>query len=111
MSRETATLEAPAETAEAAPKVKWGDSKMQTTYANVVNATLTREEISVFFGTNHTWNLGASREFDIELTDRIVLNPYTAKRLSFLLGRILHEYERRFGTLSLDGFVASENGS
>lgn len=111
MSSETATLEMPVETTEEAPKVKWGDSKMQTTYANVVNATLTREEVSVFFGTNQTWNFGASREFDIELTNRIVLNPYTAKRLSFLLGRILHEYERRYGNLSLEGLVASENGA
>ena len=31
------------------PSVKWDDTKMQTTYANVVNVSSTREEVSVFF--------------------------------------------------------------
>jgi hypothetical protein len=92
---------------DAAPKVKWDDSKMTTTYANVVNAASTREEVSVFFGTNETWDFGARKEFDIGLTNRIVLNPYTAKRLSILLNRILAEYERRFTPLTIDGLCSA----
>ncbi len=84
------------------PKVKWDGSKMQTSYANVVNATSTREEVSVFFGSNQTWNFDERKEFSIELSNRIVLNPYAAKRLSVLLNRILAEYEKRFGVLSLE---------
>ncbi len=84
------------------PQIRWDDSKMQTTYANVVNAASTREEVSVVFGTNQTWNVRDQKEFTIELTHRIVLNPYAAKRLSVLLGRIVSEYEKRFGTLPID---------
>jgi hypothetical protein len=83
-------------------RVNWDDSKMQTTYANVVNATSTREEVSIFFGINQTWNPTTSQDVNIQLTDRMVLNPYAAKRLSVLLSNIITEYEKRFGQLPLD---------
>jgi len=84
-------------------KLNWDDSKMQTTYANVVNASSTREEVSIFFGTNQTWNVPEEKEVTIQLTDRMVLNPYAAKRLFMLLNKIINEYETRFGRLSLEG--------
>ena len=93
---------APESARSSTPTVNWDDSKMQTTYANVVNAASTREEVSVVFGTNQTWNVRDQKEFTIELTHRIVLNPYAAKRLSVLLSRIVGEYEKRFGTLPID---------
>ena len=83
--------------------LKWDDSKMQTTYANVVNASSTREEVSIFFGTNQSWNISEDKQLSIQLSDRMVLNPYAAKRLLVLLSRIIKEYENRFGTLQLDG--------
>ena len=82
-------------------KVKWDDSKMQTSYANVVNATSTREEVSIFFGTNQTWNVKEGDELTVQLNERIVLNPYAAKRLTVLLSGILGEYEKRYGPLQL----------
>lgn len=84
------------------PSVKWDDSKMQTTYANVVNVASTREEVSIFFGTNQTWNIPEDKEFDVQLSDRMVLNPYAAKRLSILLSTVLKEYEHRFGPLNIE---------
>ena len=85
-----------------APTVDWDDSEMRTSYANVVNASSTREEVTVFFGTNLTWNPGEKREFHVRLNERIVLSPYAAKRLWMLLGVILREYESRFGTLTIE---------
>src|SRR5215470_15450509 len=84
------------------PTVNWDDSSMKTSYANVVNASSTREEVTLFFGTNLTWNPGEAREFKVRLSDRIVLNPYAAKRLWILVGAILKEYESRFGALNMD---------
>ena len=85
----------------ASPKVVWDDSNMKTSYANVVNAASTREEVTVFFGTNQTWNVSKDKEFTVQLSDRIVLNPYAAKRLWTLLGAMLKEYEGRYGELEL----------
>jgi hypothetical protein len=86
----------------AAPTVNWDDSTMKTSYANVVNASSTREEVTLFFGTNLTWNPIQAKELHVGLNDRIVLNPYAAKRLWVLLGAILKEYESRFGALNID---------
>ena len=84
------------------PSVKWDDSRMQTAYANVVNAASTREEVSLLFGTNQTWNAGEDQEYVVQLSNRIVLNPYAAKRLQLLLSKLMQEYERRFGPLKAD---------
>ncbi len=83
------------------PKVVWDDTDLRMTYANVVNVSSTREEITLFFGTNLTWNAGES-EYRVKLSDRIVLNPFAAKRLLGLLANMLKEYEKRFGALSED---------
>lgn len=83
------------------PKVHWDDSELDMSYANVVNVTSTREEVTLFFGTNQTWN-PAGNEFKVKLTHRIVVNPFAAKRLFALLSNILTEYERRYGTLDVE---------
>ena len=84
------------------PKVEWDDSKMSTTYANVANAASSREEVTLLFGTNQTWNLAKDKEVKVELTDRIILSPFAAKRLWLILGGVLKEYESRFGKLDLE---------
>ena len=94
--------------APAAPTVNWDDSHMKTAYANVVNAASTREEVTLFFGTNQTWNPVGASEFNVRLSDRIVLSPYAAKRLWVLLGSILQQYEARFGTLQIDQRAAGQ---
>jgi hypothetical protein len=97
----------------AVPSVNWDDSEMRTSYANVVNASSTREEVTLFFGTNLTWNPTEKLEFNVKLSDRVVLNPFAAKRLWMLLSAILKEYESRFGVLSIDasGQPASTNSN
>ena len=82
-------------------KIKWDDSNMKSAYANVCNVTSTREEVVLLFGMNQAWNRG-QKEVTIQLTDRIVISPYAAKRLSMLLGGVVKEYENRFGQLNID---------
>lgn len=82
-------------------KVIWDDSKMQTTFANVVNVLSTREEFTMLFGTNQTWNVAGSKELTVGLSNRVVLTPFAAKRLASLLNARIQEYENRFGELNL----------
>ena len=84
----------------APPKITWDDSKMKTSYANVCNVLGTREEIMLLFGANQAWH-GGQREVTVILSDRIVLNPFAAKRLKLLLEQGLKEYESRYGELEL----------
>lgn len=83
------------------PKVNWDQTNMKSTYANVCNVASTREEVTVLFGTNKTWQSGQN-ELTIDLSDRIIMNPYAAKRLSLLIGKVVKEYEDRFGDLDLE---------
>jgi hypothetical protein len=78
-------------------KVTWDDSKMRSSYANVVNAASTREEVTLFFGTNRTWNPAKGNAVEVELTERIIMSPYAAKRLMLLLNGVIKEHESRYG--------------
>ncbi len=82
-------------------KIKWDDSNMKSSYANVCNVTSTREEVVMLFGINQAWNRG-QKEITIQLTDRVIISPYAAKRLATLLEGVVSEYEKRFGTLNVD---------
>lgn len=82
-------------------QVKWDDSNMKSSYANVCNVMSTREEVVLLFGTNQTWQ-AAQRNLTVQLTDRIILNPFAAKRLSMLLANLIREHEARFGPLNLE---------
>jgi hypothetical protein len=81
--------------------LRWDQSKMRSTYANVCNVNSTREEVTILFGTNQSWNSG-QKELVIDLSDRIILNPYVAKRLSTLLNNVVQQYESRFGELNIE---------
>lgn len=83
------------------PRINWDQAKMKTTYANVCNVSSTREEVSVLFGTNQTVNM-AENGITVELTDRIILNPYAAKRLAHILTGVIKQYEAAFGALPVE---------
>src|SRR3954452_2040026 len=82
-------------------RIKWDDANMRSSYANVCNVTSTREEVVMLFGINQAWNRG-QKEVTIQLTDRIIISPYAAKRLAMLLDGVVKEYESRFGTLNIE---------
>ena len=86
---------------QAVPKIHWDDTNMSTCYANVVNASSTREEVTIFFGTNQTWNIKEDHEVVIKLSDRVILTPLAARRLWVLLGGVLKDYESKHGPLEL----------
>jgi hypothetical protein len=86
-----------------ATQLQWNDQRMATTFANVVNIQSNREQVDLFFGTNQTWNGASEKTLTIELTNRIILSPFAAKRLSMALAGVMREYEERYGKLALEG--------
>ena len=98
---DTKAAAANASSAANAPTLQWDDSEMSTSYANVVNVSMTREECGLFFGTNLTTGFGGGGEVSIKLTDRIIMTPHAAKRLSVLLEANLRGYEERYGKLAV----------
>ena len=79
-------------------RVHWNTTQLKSSYCNVANATSTREEVVLNFGVNQNWDR-MQKEFEIELQHRIILSPFAAKRLSDLLGKLIKEYETRYGEL------------
>lgn len=91
----------PSQPTNAAPMVQFDVSNLQSSYANVCNVSSTREEVVLAFGVNNVWERGQAN-IQVQLTNRIVLNPYAAKRLAAVLNRVVAEYESTFGTLKDD---------
>jgi len=82
-------------------QIKWDDSNIRSTYANVCNVISSREEVSMLFGMNQKGD-AENNELIIELSDRMVLNPYAAKRVGLLLNNVIKQYEEKFGEIALD---------
>lgn len=83
------------------PSIHWDDTGMSTSYANVCNVSSTREEVTLLFGTNQTFS-NEKGNVEIKLSDRLILNPYAAKRLSMLLSNVIEQYETKFGPLNVE---------
>ena len=96
----------PAGAAQPQLTIKWDDSNMKSSYANVANVASTREEVVLLFGINQAWH-GGQKEVTVQLTDRVILSPFAAKRLLILLGNLLREHEARFGNISVEPPAAS----
>ncbi|MCZ7564301.1 MAG: DUF3467 domain-containing protein [Burkholderiales bacterium] len=81
-----------------AARVRWNVANVKSSYANFCNASSTREEVVLNFGVSHDWER-SPQNMEIELSHRVVLSPFAAKRLSELLSKLVGEYETRYGEL------------
>jgi hypothetical protein len=75
-------------------------SKAHAAYANFCRVTGTPEELIIDFGLN-TQPMAVSNE-PIEISERIVMNYYTAKRMMAALQMSLQRHEAAFGVLETD---------
>src|SRR2546423_7749415 len=80
--------------------IRWTDSGIKRSYANSVNVSNTQEEIALNFGLNQTWEQ-PQQETQIELTNRVMLNPRTGKRPAILFMAVTQQYDARFGLLDI----------
>jgi uncharacterized protein DUF3467 len=75
-------------------------SKAHAAYANFCRVTGTPEELIIDFGLN-TQPMGVPTE-PIEISERIVMNYFTAKRMMAALQMSLQRHEAAFGVLETD---------
>jgi hypothetical protein len=80
--------------------VKWDDADITNSYANVCNVSSSREEVVLVFGMNKAWEKGGT-DIQVKLSNRVILSPFAAKRLSLLLTNVLSQYEARFGPMDI----------
>lgn len=79
-------------------RVRFDDSEMTSSYANVANVGMSKDEVTLLFGTNKTWG-AVKDEVVIELSSRIILTPSVAKSFAETLQRVLNEYEKQVGKI------------
>ncbi|MDH4344120.1 MAG: DUF3467 domain-containing protein [Nitrospira sp.] len=82
------------------PMVRFDDTDITNTYANVCNVSSSREEVVLVFGMNNAWERDAS-EVRVKLNSRVILSPFAAKRLALLLDNVIKQYEARFGVMDV----------
>jgi hypothetical protein len=81
-------------------QIEVDDSKTITAYANFCRVTGTPEELIIDFGLN-AQPVGMPTE-PVAITQRIVTNYYTAKRMLHALQLTLQRHEQAFGVLEVD---------
>jgi hypothetical protein len=79
-------------------RVRFDDSEMISSYANVANVGMSKDEVTLLFGTNKTWG-AVKDEVVIGLSSRIILTPSVAKSFAETLQRVLNEYEKQVGKI------------
>lgn len=82
------------------PRVQVDDSSAVCCYANFCRVTGTPEELIIDFGLN-SQPFGVPTE-PVKVTERIVTNYYTAKRLLHALHLSVQRHEQAFGQLEID---------
>lgn len=80
-------------------QVAWNLANLKSSYVNFASANSTREEVVLNFGLNTTWDR-ITLELEIELSHRIVMSPFSAKRLADVLAKLIDDYEARHGALN-----------
>lgn len=78
--------------------VVFRDAQMRTSYANVANVASTKEEISVLYGIGRSWH-GKGEEYEVDLNDRVMMSPFTAKRLAAMLVNAVAQHEAKHGKI------------
>ncbi len=76
------------------------ESHIVATYANFCRVTGTPEELIVDFGLNK--QVSGTSPDPIQLTQRIIVNFFTAKRLAYALQMAVVRHEQAFGNLETD---------
>jgi len=89
-------------------QVEIDDEDVPVAYASLARVAGTAEEITVDFG-GPLKQTGDGRA-TLRVEQRIVLNPWAAKRLALTLGQTIQRYEQTYGALELDERKRRQNG-
>ena len=81
------------------------EAGMETTYANAFRTNGTAEEVILDFGLNLVGpptQPQASPQILFKVTQRVVMNYYSVKRLAITLSQLIRRHEEQFGELEMD---------
>ena len=76
------------------------DRDAHSAYSNFARVTATPEEVIVDFALNPNPFIAGKQE--VRVTQRLIMNFYTAKRLLYALHQTIERHEATFGPVELD---------
>lgn len=91
---------APADNAAQQVRLELDDSDVSALYANLCRVSSTPEEVVLDLALNP--NPLASGSQKLRVSQRVILNHFTAKRLAALLAATVQRHEQAFGRLETD---------
>lgn len=80
--------------------VVWNDKNMKNTYVNATNVIAGREEVIMLLGVNDAWQMGQEK-VNVDIAERVMMTPFTAKRLALMLSATLRAYEAKYGVIDI----------
>jgi hypothetical protein len=89
-------------------RMRIDEREMESCYANAFRTNGTAEEVILDFGLNlivpGPSQVGQQQQPEImfQVSERVVMNYYTAKRLAITLSQLIRRHEEQFGELELD---------
>ena len=86
-------------------RLRVDERNMRTSYANAFRTNGTAEEVMLDFGLNLVSPAAGQQdqpEIVFQVSDRIIMNYYSAKRLTITLGQLIRRHEEQFGELEMD---------
>ena len=95
-------------------RLRIDERNMRSSYANAFRTNGTAEEVMLDFGLNlispaaqqqAAGQAGAQQqqpEIIFQVSDRVIMNYYSAKRLAITLSQLIRRHEEQFGQLELD---------
>lgn len=84
----------------AAPQIELDESNVSAGYSNFCRVSSTPEELILDLGLNP--NPYAQDKTTVKVSQRIIMNHFTAKRLLHALNMALQRHEQAFGVLETD---------
>ena len=81
-------------------KINLLKAKVISNYANVCRLACIKEEVVLNFGVCDDWGFGI-QDVNVDLRNRLILNPILAKKLARVLDDVLTRYELHYGELQI----------
>ncbi len=107
------------QTGQRSVRLRMDERNRTSAYANAFRTSATAEEVIIDLGLNQAvplqqtpgreGNGQPSAEILFEISHRMILNYYTAKRLALTLGQLVHHHEQQFGELKLNAADRAKN--
>lgn len=97
--------QAPEQTGQHQVQLRIDESKLSASYANAFRTNGTAEEVVLDFGLNVVQlptEQQAEPQILLQVTQRVIMNYFTAKRLAITLSQAIRRHEDQFGELEID---------